>query len=173
MANLVEELRQVFRQQCAACRTECGKSMSELVPANMMSEEQWVGFVQSQRGTDHITDFFMTNFDREILQWFVNKPLSGSSTSTTLLHVEARDRRYAVLSLLLKFGGSFVVSVFTYYNAPINVMPHYSRYGLMWGKVGICIPESNNSPPTGEVLAIQTPTYPDISPSSKTWGKWG
>jgi len=59
------------------------------------------------------------------------------------------------------------------YNAPINVMPHYPRYGMRWGKVGICIPVNNNSPPTGEVLAIQTPTYPNISPSSETRGKWG
>jgi len=34
------------------------------------------------------------------------------------------------------------------------------------GKVGICIPENYNSPPTGEVLAIRTPTYPEKSPSS-------
>jgi len=57
--------------------------------------------------------------------------------------------------------------------APINVMLHYPRYGLRWGKVGICIPENYNSPPNGEVLAIQTPTYPDKSPSSETRGKWG
>ena len=58
-------------------------------------------------------------------------------------------------------------------NAPINVMPHYPRYGLRWGKVGICTPENYNSPSTGEVLAIQTPTYPDKSPSSETRDKWG
>jgi len=52
-------------------------------------------------------------------------------------------------------------------------MPHYPRYGLRWGKVGTCIPENYNSPPTGEVLAIQPPTYPDISPISETRGKWG
>jgi len=33
-------------------------------------------------------------------------------------------------------------------------MPHYPK---RWGKVGICIPENNNSPPTGEVLAPHTP----------------
>jgi len=55
-------------------------------------------------------------------------------------------------------------------NALIIVMPHYHRYGL---NVGICIPENYNSPPTGEVLAIQTRTYPDKSPSSETCGKWG
>jgi len=33
--------------------------------------------------------------------------------------------------------------------------------------------ENYNSPPTGEVLAIQTPKYPDKSPSSETRGKWG
>jgi len=55
-------------------------------------------------------------------------------------------------------------------NAPINVMPHYHRYGLGWGKVRICISENYISPPTGEVLAIQTPTYPYIFPSSETWG---
>ena len=47
-------------------------------------------------------------------------------------------------------------------------MPHYPRHGLRWGKVGICVPENYNSPPSGEVLAIQTPTYPDKSPSSET-----
>jgi len=36
-------------------------------------------------------------------------------------------------------------------NAPINVMPHYHRYGIRWGKMGICIPENYNSPPTGKV----------------------
>jgi len=46
-------------------------------------------------------------------------------------------------------------------------MPHYHRYGLRWGKIGICISENYNSPSTGELLAIQTPTYPDISPSSE------
>jgi len=55
-------------------------------------------------------------------------------------------------------------------NAPINVMPHYHRYGLRWEKVGVCIPENYNSPPTGEVLEIQAPTYLDKSPSSKTQG---
>jgi len=51
-------------------------------------------------------------------------------------------------------------------------MPHYHRYWLRWGKMGICIPENYNSPLTGEVLAIQTPTYPNKSPSNKTRGKW-
>ena len=32
------------------------------------------------------------------------------------------------------------------------------RYGLKWRKVGICTSENYNSPPTGKVLAIQTPT---------------
>ena len=32
------------------------------------------------------------------------------------------------------------------------------RADLRWGKVGICITENYNSPPTGEVLAMQTPT---------------
>jgi len=52
-------------------------------------------------------------------------------------------------------------------------MPHYHWYGPRWGKVGICIPENYNSPPTGEGLAIQAPTYPEKSPNSKTRGKWG
>ena len=85
---LVQELEQVLRTKTGFARR---KMFSDLIPANKMSEEQWVNFVLSQRGTDHVTDFFLTNFDREILQWFVNKPLAGSTTSTTLLHVEARD----------------------------------------------------------------------------------
>jgi len=31
-------------------------------------------------------------------------------------------------------------------------MPHYHRYRLRWGKVGICILENYNSPPTGGAL---------------------
>jgi len=57
--------------------------------------------------------------------------------------------------------------------APISVMLHNHRYGLRWGKVGISIPENYNSPPIGEVLAIQTPSYLDKTPSSETWGYWG
>ena len=40
--------------------------------------------------------------------------------------------------------------------APINVMPHYHRYGLRWGRVGL---ENYNSPPTGEVLVIYKPPH--------------
>ena len=76
-----------------------------------------------------------------------------------------------VVSLCQEFFTNFGKRSFYY--APINVMSHYPRYELRWGEVGICIPENYNSPPTGEVLAVQTPTYPDISPSSETWGKWG
>ena len=50
-------------------------------------------------------------------------------------------------------------------NAPINVMPHYHRYGLRWGKVGICIPENYNAPPTGGVQLVKAPTNPDNTPS--------
>jgi len=53
-------------------------------------------------------------------------------------------------------------------NAPINVMPHYHMYGLRWEKVGICILENYNSPPTGEALVVQSPAFPDMSPSNKT-----
>ena len=113
MSQLVQELEQELQQQCtvqegSVCRR---RMLIDLVPANIMSEEQWIDFVLSQRGTDHVTDFFLTNFDKEILQWFVNKPLVGSSTGTTLLHVEARDKRYAVLSLLLKFGGKIAITI--------------------------------------------------------------
>ena len=46
-------------------------------------------------------------------------------------------------------------------NAPINLMPHYHRYILRWGKMRICIPDNYNSPHTGEVLVIQAPhSYP-------------
>ena len=31
------------------------------------------------------------------------------------------------------------------------------RLSLIWDEVGICITENYNSPPTGEVLAMQTP----------------
>ena len=43
-------------------------------------------------------------------------------------------------------------------NAPINVKPHYHRYGLGWGKVGICILENYNSPPTGGAKLVKAPT---------------
>jgi len=38
-------------------------------------------------------------------------------------------------------------------------MPHYHKYGLRWGKVGICILENYNSPPTGEALVLQSPAF--------------
>jgi len=52
--------------------------------------------------------------------------------------------------------------------APINVMPHYHRYWLRWGKVGICILENYNSQPAGEALVLQSPAFPDMSPSNET-----
>jgi len=110
MAHLIQEVKEALQQQCA--HSESGSActrLSEVIPDNMMSEEQWIDFVLSRRGIDHLDDFFLTNFDREVLQWFVNKPLAGSSISTTLLHVEARDKRCAVLSLLLKFGGNLTL----------------------------------------------------------------
>ncbi|XP_065896958.1 leucine-rich repeat serine/threonine-protein kinase 1-like isoform X2 [Dysidea avara] len=139
MSQLVQELEQELQQQCtvqegSVCRR---RMLIDLVPANIMSEEQWIDFVLSQRGTDHVTDFFLTNFDKEILQWFVNKPLVGSSTGTTLLHVEARDKRYAVLSLLLKFGGSPNVTDSNLqtpvHHAVMNVSPLCLQTLLEWG----------------------------------------
>ena len=108
MSHLIQEVSAALQQQCSHSGCACTR-LSDVISDNMMSEEQWIDFVLSRRGIDHLNDFFLTNFDREVLQWFVNKPLAGSPISTTLLHVEARDKRCAVLSLLLKFGGNVIV----------------------------------------------------------------
>jgi len=97
---------QALRQQCAHAGAASSLTrMSDIAPTNWMSEEQWIEFVLSKKGTDHVSDFFSMNFDGEVLQWFLNKPLSGNSKCSTVLHVEARDRRCDVLLLLLKLGG--------------------------------------------------------------------
>ena len=59
--------------------------------------------------------------------------------------------------------------------APVALCTYQCNAPLpqVWAEVGICIPENYNCPPTGKVLAIQTPTYPDKSLSSETRGKWG
>ena len=80
----------------------------DLFPPNLMTEEQWINFVLSQRGVDHIRDFFLRNYDTNCIQWYLNKPLAGNDTGRTVLHIETRDQRYIVLSLLLRFGGMFV-----------------------------------------------------------------
>jgi len=49
-------------------------------------------------------------------------------------------------------------------DAPINVMPHYHRYRLRWGKVGIYNSENYNSPPIGEVQLVKAPTNSDKCP---------
>jgi len=46
-------------------------------------------------------------------------------------------------------------------------MPHYHRYGLRLGKVGICILENYNSPPAGEALVVQSPAFPTCLPVTK------
>jgi len=106
MAQSVNLVAQVLRQQCAHAGAASSLTrMSDVVPTNLTSEEQWIEFVLSKKGTDHVSNFFSTNFDGEVLQWFVNKPLRGNSKCFTVLHVEARDRRCDVLLLLLKLGG--------------------------------------------------------------------
>ena len=80
----------------------------DLFPPNLMTEEQWINFVLSQRGVDHIRDFFLRNYENCQVQWYLNKPLAGNTTGRTVLHIETRDQRYIVLSLLLRFGGMFV-----------------------------------------------------------------
>ena len=105
MAQSVNLVALALRQQCSATSLT---RMSNVAPTNLMSEEQWVEFVLSKKGTDHVSEFFSTNFDREVLQWFLNKPLSGNSKFSTVLHVEARDRRCDVLLLLLKLGGTLL-----------------------------------------------------------------
>ena len=63
-----------------------------------------------------------------------------------------------------------LLSLFYFIYAPINVMPHYPRYGLRWGKVGICIPENLQFPTNWGSIGD---AYPDKSPNSETRGKWG
>ena len=111
MTDLIQEVARALQHLMISHSDASCTRLNDVMPDNMMSEEQWIDFVLSRRGIVHLNDFFLTNFDREILQRFVNKPLASSSTSTTLLHVEARDKRHAVLSLLLKFGGKFVAVV--------------------------------------------------------------
>ena len=78
---------------------------ADLFPPSLTSEEQWISFVLSQRGVDHIRDFFLRSYESHHVQWFLNKPLVKNATEMTVLHIEVRDKRCAVLSLLLKLGG--------------------------------------------------------------------
>lgn len=85
----------------------------DLLPPNLMTEEQWINFVLTQRGVDHIRDFFFRNYETNCIQLYLNKPLAGNTAGRTVLHVETRDQRYIVLSLLLRFGGTFARRVLT------------------------------------------------------------
>ena len=86
--------------------TTCAISRyTDLFPPNLMSEEQWVSFVLSRRGVDHIQDFFSTTYENSHIQWCINKPLADNARGSTILHVEARDQRCDVLKLLLNLGG--------------------------------------------------------------------
>ena len=93
--------------------TATGSRFMDLFPPNLMSEEQWINFVLSQRGVDHIRDFFLRNYENSHIQWHLNKPLAGNKAGRTVLHIETRDQRNAVLSLLLRFGGMFVEYIYT------------------------------------------------------------
>jgi len=47
-------------------------------------------------------------------------------------------------------------------------MPHYPRYGLRWGKVGICIPENYNSHQLGKYWRYKPPHTPTNLPVAKS-----
>jgi len=100
---------ELLQQLCVEQKEGIGISkFSDVVPSNLMSEEQWISFVLSQSGVDHIRDFFLSNYEIAHIQWYINKPLAKSARDSTILHVETRDKRNVVLSLLLRFGGVYV-----------------------------------------------------------------
>lgn len=78
---------------------------ADLFPPNLTSEEQWISFVLSQHGVDHVRDFFLRSYESSHVQWCLNKPLANDDEGLTVLHIEVRDQRNDVLSLLLKLGG--------------------------------------------------------------------
>ena len=79
----------------------------DIFPPNLTTEQQWVSFVLSQQGVDHIRDFFLRNYENSHIQWHLSKPLAKNSTGRTVLHIETRDQRCDVLSLLLSLGGAY------------------------------------------------------------------
>ena len=81
---------------------------ADLFRPNLTSEEQWISFVLSQSGIDHIRDFFLRNYENSQVQWYLNKPLAKNATGMTVLHIEARDQRHLVLALLLRLGGIII-----------------------------------------------------------------
>ena len=81
---------------------------ADLFRPNLTSEEQWISFVLSQSGIDHIRDFFLRHYENSQVQWYLNKPLAKSATGMTVLHIEARDQRHLVLALLLRLGGIII-----------------------------------------------------------------
>ena len=102
--NLVDE--ELLQQLCV--EQEEGTTINRFIdvfPTNLTSEEQWTDFVLKERGVDHIREFFSKNYEISYIQWSINKPLAGNTAGRTVLHIEARDQRYVVLSLLLRFGG--------------------------------------------------------------------
>lgn len=102
--SLIDE--ELLQQLCVEQNEGATVRFIDLFPPNQMSEKQWVEFVLSQRGVDHIRDFFLRNYENSHIQWFLNKPLAGDSSEKTVLHIETRDQRYVVLSLLLRLGGT-------------------------------------------------------------------
>ena len=99
-----ELLQQLCVEEKEGSATDMTRFADLFLP-NLTCEEQWVSFVLSQRGIDHIRDFFLTSYESSHVQWYLNKPLAKNDTGMTVLHIEVRDQRNAVLSLLLKLGG--------------------------------------------------------------------
>ena len=108
MSSTVMTDAELLQQLCGEQNEDTTDSLTrfaDLFLPSLTSEEQWISFVVSQRGVDYIRDFFLRSYESHHVQWYLNKPLAKNATEMTVLHIEVRDKRYAVLSLLLKLGG--------------------------------------------------------------------
>ena len=106
MSLINAELLQQFCAEQSEDATSDTTRFIDTFPSNLTTEEQWVSFVLSQQGVDHIRDFFLRNYENSHIQWHLSKPLAKNSTGRTVIHIEARDQRCDVLSLLLSLGGA-------------------------------------------------------------------
>ena len=63
----------------------------------------------------------------------------GESAINFMLMVNSRVHGNSLWS------NSYRILKYSHYNAPINVTPHYPRYGLRWGKVSLAQPDHFSS----------------------------
>lgn len=108
MSSTVMTDAELLQQLCGEQNEDTTDNLTrfaDLFLPSLTSEEQWISFVLSQSGIDHIRDFFLRNYENSQVKWYLNKPLAKNATEMTVLHIEARDQRHLVLALLLRLGG--------------------------------------------------------------------